>query len=353
MASSQADRVRRGRASSPAGPARFQLTDLHRARILSAAAVTLNERGYAGTTVALIVEAARVSRSRFYELFGSCDACIASLLDELAAHVRRELHRRGVAELPWEERIREGLWVILSCLEQQPVLARACIQHAASAGGEAASRREEIISALVREVDAGRDAPGSERVSPMTAEGVIGAAVRVLYSSLFAGAEGTSMSDMFNELTGLILLPYLGAAGTRVMQARPEPAPLALSERSPLDAAFDETLDGRDPLKGITMRLTHRTALALAAVAQNPGATNRTVADRAGIADPGQASKLLARLERLGLIRNESVTETKWELNSWSLTPSGSRVVQLFGARGDGLFATATPVAALITSEVS
>ena len=115
--------------------------------------------------------------------------------------------------------------------------------------------------------------------------------------------------------------------------------------------ALDETLDGFDPLKGITMRLTHRTALALTAVAQNPGATNRTVADHAGITDPGQSSKLLARLERLGLIRNESVTETKWELNSWALTPAGRRVVQLFGPRTDDLLNGYQPVSVLAHSE--
>jgi AcrR family transcriptional regulator/DNA-binding MarR family transcriptional regulator len=353
VSSSQADDVRRGRANSAAGPARFQLTDLHRARIHCATAVTLSERGYAGTTVAQVVEAAKVSRSRFYELFRSCDDCIASLLDELAAYVSRELRARQVVELPWEERVREGLWVILSCLEQQPLLAEACVQHAAGAAGEAAARREEIIAALVREVDAGRDEPGPVQASPMTAEGVVGAAVRVVYSSLTSGAGGPAMTDLFRELTGLILLPYLGPAGTSLIQARPTPERLAFTEPSPLDAALDETLDGRDPLKGITMRLTHRTALALTAVAQNPGATNRMVADHAGIADPGQSSKLLARLERLGLIRNESVTETKWELNSWALTPAGRRVVQLFGTRTEEVRPAYQPVPVLVHSEAS
>ncbi len=106
-----------------------------------------------------------------------------------------------------------------------------------------------------------------------------------------------------------------------------------MADSSPLGGALDTNAEATDPLKGIAIRLTHRTALALQAVSEQPGASNRGVARGAGITDPGQASKLLARLERLGLITNEAVADTKWELNSWTLTPAGSRVVQLLGSR--------------------
>ncbi len=56
--------------------------------------------------------------------------------------------------------------------------------------------------------------------------------------------------------------------------------------------------------------------------------SNRTVAEYAGIADQGQVSKLLARLERLGLIENTGQGHARGERNAWRLTPTGVRVTQ-------------------------
>ena len=52
------------------------------------------------------------------------------------------------------------------------------------------------------------------------------------------------------------------------------------------------------------MRLTYRTVRVLSVIGEAPGASNREVAEGSGIADQGQISKLLARLERLQLIEN-------------------------------------------------
>ena len=76
------------------------------------------------------------------------------------------------------------------------------------------------------------------------------------------------------------------------------------------------------------MRLTYRTARVLECIAERPLASNRTVADRAGIADPGQISKLLRRLERLELVVNRGAGHVKGEPNAWRLTPLGRQVAQ-------------------------
>jgi DNA-binding MarR family transcriptional regulator len=83
-----------------------------------------------------------------------------------------------------------------------------------------------------------------------------------------------------------------------------------------------------DPLRDVPMRLTYRTARVLEALAGMPGASNRMVADGAGIYDQGQVSKLLARLERLGLIENTSGNDHKptGEPNAWRLTPRGRQI---------------------------
>jgi DNA-binding MarR family transcriptional regulator len=85
---------------------------------------------------------------------------------------------------------------------------------------------------------------------------------------------------------------------------------------------------GRDPLRELPMRLTYRTARVLEVIAQHPGVSNRGVAEQAGISDPGQASKLLARLERLGLAANSGEGHTAGEPNAWRLTATGRSVTQ-------------------------
>jgi DNA-binding IclR family transcriptional regulator len=53
------------------------------------------------------------------------------------------------------------------------------------------------------------------------------------------------------------------------------------------------------------MRLTYRTARVLEILAEQPGLSNRKLAEQAGIADQGQVSKLLGRLQRLGLVQEQ------------------------------------------------
>ena len=74
------------------------------------------------------------------------------------------------------------------------------------------------------------------------------------------------------------------------------------------------------------MRLTYRTARVLEAIAERPGVSNRMVAEHAGVADQGQISKLLARLERLGLTVNTGAGHSKGEPNAWTLTQTGAQV---------------------------
>lgn len=76
------------------------------------------------------------------------------------------------------------------------------------------------------------------------------------------------------------------------------------------------------------MRLTYRTARVLHAVAAHPGGSNRGIGEHAGIYDQGQISKLLGRLERIGLLANTGVGHTKGEPNAWRLTALGERVAE-------------------------
>jgi DNA-binding MarR family transcriptional regulator len=84
---------------------------------------------------------------------------------------------------------------------------------------------------------------------------------------------------------------------------------------------------------GIDFRLTVRTHKVLGAVAEHPGASNRQISDRADVRDQGQISRLLARLEGLGLLEN-SGGQTQGIPNAWRLTPKGEEIVAANGPTG-------------------
>jgi DNA-binding MarR family transcriptional regulator len=74
------------------------------------------------------------------------------------------------------------------------------------------------------------------------------------------------------------------------------------------------------------MRLTYRTIRVLLAVGEHEDASNRQVADAAGVRDQGQVSKLLARLQQLELIENALDARAKGAPNKWRLTQRGTEV---------------------------
>ncbi len=326
-ARSRASLARRGKDS------RAQVSEMQRSRLLAAAVRAVDELGYEGATVANITQRARVSRRTFYELFANREECVAAVLEDAALRIAAEIERAGLEDRPWRERVRGGLWAILSFLDREPVLARVCVVQALRGSQAVLERREEILQGLARVLDEGH-AGGSRGVEcpPLTAEGLVGAAFAIVYARLLRG-DSESLTGLSGELMGMIVLPYLGPVAARRERALPVPAS---TRRGPAARDGAPPSAERDPLEGIPMRLTYRTARVLEDVAAHPGVSNRMVAELAGIADQGQVSKLLARLERLGLLANTGAGHAHGERNAWRLTPTGERVAHSIGAHTNG-----------------
>jgi AcrR family transcriptional regulator len=326
---------RRPVASSCEGVQAGQLVEIQRSRLLAGAAAAIDEYGYADTTVESITSRSRVSRRTFYELFENREACLVALLESVIGAIEGELRAARLGGLGWRERVRGGLWVILSFLDREPASARMCVVQALRGGSEVLGCREAALGRLAAVVDEGCGV-GTRGVacSRLTAEGVVGAAVAIVHARLVRG-EREPLTELLGELTGLIVLPYLGAGVARREQSRPAPVS-PLGEGAAGAGGGGEAQD--DPLAGMSMRLTYRTARALECIAQCPGVCNRDVSERAGVVDQGQVSRLLRRLERLGLAVNSGAGHAKGEPNAWSLTATGEGVVRsirLHACRGE------------------
>jgi AcrR family transcriptional regulator len=307
------------------GVPRAQMGEIQRSRLLAAAVAAVGEVGYERTSVSQITARAAVSRRTFYELFANREECIAGILQGAAAELERELDALEGLGLAWRERMRRGLWTILCFLEREPTLARVALVDTQRAGGSVLAAREAVVQRLVALVDEGRGEKSAAGASELTAEGVLGANLAILYQRLAradrAARRREPLTGLFPELLGIVLLPYLGPAATRREQARP--APLRPAARPPAERPM---LLGGDPLAGLSMRVTYRTARVLEGIGEHTGVSNREVADYAGIADQGQISKLLARLERLGLVQNTGAGHIKGAPNAWQLTARGRQV---------------------------
>ncbi len=304
--------------------ARVQVSEMQRSRLLAAAAAAVDEEGYARTTVARITERARVSRRTFYELFDDREACLDALIEDVVATIEGEIARADLDGLSWRKRVRGGLVAILSFFDREPALARVCVVQSLRGGASVLRRREQIIARLAGVLDEGRhERSRGGGVTELTAEGLIGAALAIVHTRLQRGQVSSPLTDLTGELMSMIVLPYLGAAAARHEQNLPVPVPAVKTRDEPSSAP--EQTNG-DPLAGVPMRLTYRTALVLGYIAEEPGASNRVIGDHAGVSDQGQISKLLARLERLGLAANTGDGHLKGERNAWRLTPKGVQV---------------------------
>ena len=297
---------------------------MQRSRLLVGAVGAIEEHGYAGTTVAHITRRAKVSRRTFYELFEDRDACIAALIEDVLALLEDELAQAGLEEFSWRERVRGGLVVILGFFDREPALARVCVVQALSSGPRVLERREAILARLAGVVNEGRGESRRARdCTELTAEGLVGAGFGIVHARLLRG-EREALLGLVGELMGMIVLPYMGPAAARREQAMPAPK----APTPPRSGLLAGAVPSEDPLQGLQMRWTYRTARVMRGISELPGASNREVADYAGIHDQGQVSKLLARLQRLGLIANTGDGHAKGEPNAWSLTPLGEQVAR-------------------------
>jgi hypothetical protein len=162
----------------------------------------------------------------------------------------------------------------------------------------------------------------------LTGEGVVGAVFSVIHTRLVAKRHG-SLLELLNPLMAMIVLPYLGAAASQKELERPAPDWARASKRARHANGRPASSMGKDPLADLPIRLTYRTLRVLGAVSEQPGASNRMVSDAAGVSDQGQISKLLGRLEKLGLIHNSGQGQPHGEPNAWKLTQLGEEVQQV------------------------
>ncbi|HXA55600.1 MAG TPA: TetR family transcriptional regulator [Solirubrobacteraceae bacterium] len=307
----------------PNGLPRGQVSEIQRSRMLTAAAEAVEEVGYARLTVAQVIARARVSRKTFYDLFEDREDCFLAVFDRAIDQIGALVGEAYERESNWRDGLRAGLLAMLRFMDEEPGFARICVVEALGGGPRVLKRRSQALAQLMPVIDHGRTSPGAhparatEESPEVTAEGVIGAVFAVMHTRLLARSK-EPFTALLGPLMSMIVLPYLGAR-TASSELTRKPPQLPRRRKPPRRPV-------RDPLEGLDMRLTYRTVRVLSYIGEHPGASNREIAEGAGISDQGQISKLLTRLERLQLVHNIGEGQIMGSSNEWYLTDRGAQV---------------------------
>jgi len=332
MASRGRIRMRRPGTPGPRGGGVF-VTEVQRARLLDATVTVVSELGYKQMTVRRVSGRAGVSNKTFYDLFENREDCFLAAFDQAVDRLAAVVVPAYEREKEWAARVRAGLGALLAFLDHEPALSSLAFIEALGAGPRVLERRARVLEGLAGVIDQGRaGVKACRELPPLTAEGVVGAGFGLIHARLIE-SHPAPLRDLLNPLMATIVLPYRGRGGAARELSRPVAPTDGASQRDgvvPWGSSPPRPAGGLLP-RAADFRPTLRTHMVLAAVAQlgarEPGPNNRQVADRAGISDQGQISKLLTRLEGVGLLQNTG-GETQGVPRAWQLTSHGEEVLR-------------------------
>lgn len=292
-----------------------QLDEDRRERVLAAMAAAMAELGTGpwGLDRRELAARAGVPERHLRGLLEDADAALEAVLELALGRLGPLLTAAYDAESRWLDRIRAGVLGLLDFIVAEPELGALLATYATGGAERSLRRRRGLLAGVEVAIDAGRFEPQAQRQHPLPIAPTValGAAAAVMREGLLARQQP---AELFGPIVSAIVLPYLGAAAARRELSRPAPRPRIVPS-------------GEPTWEGPGARLPYRTRRALEAIHAYPGASNREVAERAGIVDQGQASKLLARLQARGLVEKAGGRRARGAPNSWRLTERGERAL--------------------------
>jgi AcrR family transcriptional regulator len=294
--------------------------EMQRRRLLTATFELVFERGVQACSIATVCGRAGVSRKTFYDIFGDREGCLLAAFEEAVAQATRTLERAMGREGSWKERIRSDLTGLLAFFDDEPAMGRLLVVEALGAGERPLQARRHVLTQIIGVVDQGRgETKTGRQPPPLTAEGVVGAVFSVIHARMLE-RDTRPLVGLAGALVAMIVQPYLGNASAEKELERASIPPRRSTPNLP-----------SDPFKDLPIRLTYRTARVLGSIAAAPGSSSKQIALAAGIADEGQTSRLLTRLQNVELIDNTGGQPSKGEAKAWTLTSRGEGLLQALG----------------------
>jgi AcrR family transcriptional regulator len=180
-----------------------------RERIVEALIEIAAERGYAETTIELILDRAGLDRPAFDRHFRGKYDCFLSAWQEMNEGCMREMLAAFNSQEEWPDRLRAVACEIVDNLCSDP--GRACFAvEVLSAGDAARARRDMTMRVIASLIDAGRnEMDDPESVPHTTAEALAGSAYGQVYAKVVRG-EADELPALVPQLMSAAVMPYLG-----------------------------------------------------------------------------------------------------------------------------------------------
>jgi AcrR family transcriptional regulator len=304
-----------------------------RARILRATVDVIAERGFAGASVAAVVERAGVSRRTFHAEFDDLDGCVGVVLDETLAHVSVLVYAAFEDAGCWQDGLRAALAAVLGFLESEPQLARVAMVESLAGGPVVLAHRERAVAGF-RSLVVAHIEGEVPYAWPLAAEGMFASVMGVVHAHLTAPRRGP-LIGLLPALMASLLAPFSDAAALereveRCERLAQEIVRAAARPPDRPDPGGRWPLTDSQPLPAMLVNpRSRRVRECLRFIAEHPHASNRQVAMGIGVEHPSQISRLLSGLEREGVLVKRSQGTGK--SNVWWLTDQGEAALNSLG----------------------
>ncbi len=180
-----------------------------RERILESLIEVAAERGYAETTVEMVLQRADLGRPAFDRHFRSKYDCFLSAWQEINEACMQGMLEAYNSHEEWPDRLRAVACEVVESLRGD--LSRATFSVEVLAAGDAArARRDMTMRVIASLIDAGRnEMEDPESVSHTTAEALAGSAYGQVYSRVVQG-RADELPALVPQLMSAAVMPYLG-----------------------------------------------------------------------------------------------------------------------------------------------
>jgi AcrR family transcriptional regulator len=310
------NRLGRGRRSPD------EARDARRARLLEAAVAVLGESGVTGATAAAVSAYAGLSRSSFYEIFQNIEQCLLAAYRQQLGRLTEVISTAFAAEATWDRGVVAGLAALVALIDAEPQLSRVLLVQAPALGEAIQEQRQQALRDLHRLLDTEGEYAAANGAHVLRAEAAIGAVAEVLRARV-SNKQPAPCTPLLAELVEVVLVQYETSLERR--GAARGWAAAIIEERAaqpPPPAKTPPRLAGKFPINERAFRMND----VILYLEASPGASNQEVAKGIGVSHEGQISKLLARLQELGLLRKRA--GGAGHANAWWLTPAGERYAQ-------------------------
>jgi DNA-binding MarR family transcriptional regulator len=275
-----------------------------------------------------VVARAGEEKSASRELLNGAEELLLAAFEEGLTRLSMAVAQAAVRERRWLDRVRSELVALLGFLDDEPGWSRLLFLPAPAGSAVALDCERRVLRLLATLLhDGGGSATKPAAKRRLTTELVVGGVFSLIRARISdPDGDGGRLVELAPSLVSFIAVAYRGQALASAALAEQR------ASAGPPSARGVES--GVAHSRSLPIPLTRRTTLVLHAIAHAPRSSNREIAAVAGIGDEGQASHLLRRLARRGLIEKVTPRNGSRRENAWMLTTCGRRVIDLIGAAG-------------------